>query len=246
MILFLRLLYPNVIGETNHTSICQPSDLQVKNCQKWDLNPRLHVETRSPFAQEGVSPWVWRLRPLGHPDTKICIIQSQLYKWLVNRHLRHCRRRGCCPKQEQGLSHLQKHVGWEQSLFSQIHIAHLTAILFPKFSWFCSVCVLLVHVQVYLVLQRNKNNYYLQCLPQRCNLQVKITVRSGIWTHASMWRPEVPFYSGRSQPWVWRLRPLGHPDIKPISLLKVYHVFLKTKLKVYRLIVDLDNQHPLS
>ena len=39
-----------------------------KLCQEWDLNPRLHVETRSPFDQEGVNPWVWRLRPLGHPD----------------------------------------------------------------------------------------------------------------------------------------------------------------------------------
>ncbi len=38
-------------------------------CQKWDSNPRLHSETRSPVSTEGLEPWVWRLRPLGHPDT---------------------------------------------------------------------------------------------------------------------------------------------------------------------------------
>ena len=45
--------------------------LEIKKsmCQKWDSNPRLHSETRSPSSVEGFEPWVWRLRPLGHPDT---------------------------------------------------------------------------------------------------------------------------------------------------------------------------------
>ena len=52
--------------------------MQKKQCQEWDLNPRLHSETRTPvpIAQwEGMlSPWVWRLRPLGHPDIGSCAL----------------------------------------------------------------------------------------------------------------------------------------------------------------------------
>ena len=39
-------------------------------CQKWGLNPRPHTRTRMlwfTFCEQG-KPWVWRLRPLGHPD----------------------------------------------------------------------------------------------------------------------------------------------------------------------------------
>lgn len=43
-------------------------------------------------------------------------------------------------------------------------------------------------------------------------LESKNFVRSGIWTHASIWRPEVPFFVDGIYPWVWRPRPLGHPD----------------------------------
>ena len=38
----------------------------------------------------------------------------------------------------------------------------------------------------------------------------KVCVRSGIRTHASIRRPESPRWG--SFAWVWRLRPLGHPD----------------------------------
>ena len=42
-----------------------------KICQKWDSNPRPHLWTRTLLATllaKGSHPWVWRLRPLGHPD----------------------------------------------------------------------------------------------------------------------------------------------------------------------------------
>ena len=41
-----------------------------KSCQKWDSNPRPHSWTRmlSPTVGGRSYPWVWRLRPLGHPD----------------------------------------------------------------------------------------------------------------------------------------------------------------------------------
>ena len=43
-----------------------------KLCQKWDLNPRPHTRTRTLalLCREGC-PWVWRLRPLGHPDSYV-------------------------------------------------------------------------------------------------------------------------------------------------------------------------------
>ena len=42
-----------------------------KHCQEWDLNPRPHLWTRIPMAMHvalSFYTWVWRLRPLGHPD----------------------------------------------------------------------------------------------------------------------------------------------------------------------------------
>ena len=40
-----------------------------KLCQKWDSNPRLQMETRTLVRWCSASlTWVWRLRPLGHPD----------------------------------------------------------------------------------------------------------------------------------------------------------------------------------
>ena len=50
-----------------------------------------------------------------------------------------------------------------------------------------------------------------------CSPSQKISVRSGIRTHASKGRPERPYRMSSQQcrgiePWVWRLRPLGHPD----------------------------------
>ena len=39
-----------------------------KVCQKWDSNPRPHSGTRNLYQRKLVGAWVWRLRPLGHPD----------------------------------------------------------------------------------------------------------------------------------------------------------------------------------
>ena len=59
-----------------------------KTCQKWDSNPRPHSWTRKPSATaivEGTHPWVWRLRPLGHPDSGLrsspLPFCSQTYEW---------------------------------------------------------------------------------------------------------------------------------------------------------------------
>ena len=59
-----------------------------KTCQKWDSNPRPHSWTRKPSATvivEGSHPWVWRLRPLGHPDSGLrsspLPFCSQTFKW---------------------------------------------------------------------------------------------------------------------------------------------------------------------
>lgn len=40
----------------------------------------------------------------------------------------------------------------------------------------------------------------------------EISVRSGIWTHTSIWRPEFPLSLEGGDPWVWRLQPLGLAD----------------------------------
>ena len=44
-------------------------------CQKGDSNPCPHKRTRNPrptpYQEARNSPWVWRLRPLGHSDTWI-------------------------------------------------------------------------------------------------------------------------------------------------------------------------------
>ena len=51
-----------------------PVHLEQKvSCQKWDSNSRPQTRTRnlipSPIKGTRLKPWVWRLRPLGHPDT---------------------------------------------------------------------------------------------------------------------------------------------------------------------------------
>ena len=54
-----------------------------KQCQKWDLNPRPLSRTRT---------WVWRLRPLGHPDFVNHLIQIYYidnYYYLVSQNLRY-------------------------------------------------------------------------------------------------------------------------------------------------------------
>ncbi len=48
------------------------------------------------------------------------------------------------------------------------------------------------------------------CPPRAC-------VRSGIWTNASMWRPETSTIEKLAMPWVWRLRPLGHSDYQELT-----------------------------
>ena len=41
----------------------------------------------------------------------------------------------------------------------------------------------------------------------------RASVRSGIWTHASIRRPETSATEKDYLSWVWRLRPLGHSDM---------------------------------
>ena len=45
---------------------------KITLCQEWDLNPRPHTWTRTPGIRTLIAgqdcSWVWRLRPLGHPD----------------------------------------------------------------------------------------------------------------------------------------------------------------------------------
>ena len=42
-------------------------------CQEWDLNPcplsRTRILMLTPYLGARIEPWVWRLRPLGHPDS---------------------------------------------------------------------------------------------------------------------------------------------------------------------------------
>jgi hypothetical protein len=53
-----RIKMRNLVGFLDFKRRCK--EAKNKNrCQKWDLNPRPLTRTRT---------WVWRLRPLGHPD----------------------------------------------------------------------------------------------------------------------------------------------------------------------------------
>ncbi len=54
----------------------------------------------------------------------------------------------------------------------------------------------------------NNRDYNVYCLKNASNSK-RACVRSGIWTHASMWRPETSTTEKEITPWVWRLRPLG-------------------------------------
>lgn len=53
------------LGETRYKSGREKQNVVL--CHKWDLNPRLHTETRSPEHKQQQA-WVWRLKPLGHPN----------------------------------------------------------------------------------------------------------------------------------------------------------------------------------
>ena len=55
------------------------------------------------------------------------------------------------------------------------------------------------------------------------NKNKNISVRCGIRTHAHIRGPEhsIPL-QGRFLPWVWRLRPLGQPDISMFRVIMVY------------------------
>ena len=58
----------------------------------------------------------------------------------------------------------------------------------------------------------------IQKSPPKSAICIKSCVRSGIWTHASTWRPEHSVTREETDsPWVWRLRPLGHPDALQLS-----------------------------
>ena len=68
---------PPWLSHSSWTMMCE-SDLNLikerkkkkVRCQKWDSNPRPHSWTRTLMPRYGKDyyPWVWRLRPLGHPD----------------------------------------------------------------------------------------------------------------------------------------------------------------------------------
>ena len=82
------LAYTKDFNKT-HTDICESGSWTCvfnlaceKYCQKWDLNPRPHSWTRTlyPKLSEGNKPWVWRLRPLGHPDMRVWWIR--LWKFI--------------------------------------------------------------------------------------------------------------------------------------------------------------------
>ena len=57
--------------------------------------------------------------------------------------------------------------------------------------------------------------------PKHWNKLLKKFVRSEIWTHALYWRPEFSITTTEEDfPWVWLLRPLGHPDL--LTCLHIY------------------------
>ena len=58
-----------------------------KLCQKWDSNPRLQwrPETSKPLVKGKLITWVWRLRPLGHPDMKIDVHSCSLQTFGLTR-----------------------------------------------------------------------------------------------------------------------------------------------------------------
>ena len=62
----------------------------------------------------------------------------------------------------------------------------------------------------------DKSSSFLSLIWMKRSFSQKLSVRSGIRTHASKWRPERPWNVIATmqgiEPWVWRLRPLGHPD----------------------------------
>ena len=68
-------------------------------------------------------------------------------------------------------------------------------------------------------------------------------VRSGIRTHASKWRPEHSLTLIQCKiSWVWRLRPLGHPDSDVVGKSQVKEAFLcvnSEKKKEWRIRVSI-------
>ena len=75
-----RMLYHWAISPLSSTRlwhclrIGQQGEKTAKGfCQEWDLNPcplsRTRILTSTPYWGARIEPWVWRLRPLGHPDS---------------------------------------------------------------------------------------------------------------------------------------------------------------------------------
>ena len=68
---------------TRHHYIFAAVDLsgnsREKLCQKWDSNPRPHTWTRILHLWKESNSWVWRLRPLGHPDMQTKRYSQQVY-----------------------------------------------------------------------------------------------------------------------------------------------------------------------
>ena len=65
-----------------------------------------------------------------------------------------------------------------------------------------------------------------------CKVVTKV-VRSGIWTHAHIRGPEHSYLQiwrrNDAIPWVWRLRPLGHPDHDNSKRCFPLHMFSRYK-----------------
>ena len=77
---------------TRHHYIFASVDLsgnsREKLCQKWDSNPRPHTWTRILLLRKESYSWVWRLRPLGHPDMYVKDIRNNQYAHIQNAFLK--------------------------------------------------------------------------------------------------------------------------------------------------------------
>ena len=88
---YLKLLWLKKVGIYNNWISCKK---KKKFCQRWDSNPRPHTWTRIPILTmvSKVWPWVWRLRPLGHPDRCSGLATNHLlYMYLMVYHHVHCK-----------------------------------------------------------------------------------------------------------------------------------------------------------
>ena len=79
---------------------------------------------------------------------------------------------------------------------------------------------------LFLELLVTRNKFYCWSYNKPRKISIKnfknYFVRSGIRTHALIRGPEfpiIPVINREGKPWVWRLRPLGHPDVLKTTIL---------------------------